>query len=492
MKRILLIGPITDFSAGETNWSAPPLGIHKIAAYLNRNGHYAEVWDCNIHKDLEKKLKEGWRIVGFSTLQNTLHNDIKAMWRAKELCPDAVLVAGGIEATLNFQDILQHSPVKIVITAEGESQMLALANGVSLENINGIVLKKDSMPMTDDDFANYWEAMDFTKMGYEQYWAEMRKMHPDDYDASGGDTIRLISSNLCSRGCAFCSVTQYHRFACGRAVRTSMLNAKQLHGLVLKIKAQLPSVKTLYYCEDDVIQNRARIFDYFALLKSSGIQLRHQFQTHTSRLLNNNGFVDMELLKAMKDGGVEHITMGVENVCPHCLDYFHKPQKIDRVPDIIRACLELKIRPYILTIFFVPIAKKECLWKNYETLTKWIEMGATVSSEPNVMCYRGSELYTSDHVMLYKTFRIDNRNQLRTPVAILPDDPEVRYVQKLFNARWREFVTNKDIKHKFKGNTGKVCVELLGQVLRESEGKKLEGYGIDEWLWNGSITNIKS
>ena len=465
-RRVLLIGPITSYNNKERNWSSPPLGVHRLAAYLRSKGHIVEVWDSNIHDNLDRKLSDGWDIIGFSTMQNTLHNDIKAMWRAEELCPNALLLAGGVEATLNYQDIFDNSPVTAVVLAEGEEQLLALANGVPVDVIPGMIVKKYASSITDDKLWDYWNAVDFDTMNYQAYWNQMKAKHPKDYDERGGDTVRLITSSHCNRNCTFCSCTQWHKFACGNVVKPAFLSAERMWKLVSKVKMQLPSVKSIYFCEDDVLQDRQRMWDFFTTIKEKGPYLKFLLQCHTSHLFNSDGNVDIELLDHMTSGGVVHMSLGVESCCSHCLESFHKPQKLDKLPDLINECVSRGITPHILIIMFPASTTRKCLQLNYDTLTAWLNLGATVSVEPNLISYRGAPLYTSLHEQEYRVREIDATHRLRYPYRILPDDLEARAIQEKFNARQQAFIDGKNIEHAFKGETGKYLVELLGEVLK--------------------------
>jgi len=321
----------------------------------------------------------------------------------------------------------------------------------------------------------------------------MRKKHQGDYDKEGGDTVRLVTSSHCNRGCTFCSVTQWHKFACGSVTKPLMLSAYRVHALCKRIKAQLPTTKSIYFVEDDFIQDRSRAMTFFRLIINHGPRFRFQVQTHTSHLLLPEGGVDLELFKAMSEAGVEHITMGVENACPHCLKSFNKVQRLSEVPKIIKTCLEYKIRPYILIILFPAVATLPCLETNVQKISQWIEMGATVSCEPNLMAYRGAPLYNSPHEMRYKVFQIDGKRRLRQPVAILPDDPTVRKVQALFNEMWPDYLATQKVKHGFKGATGAYMIKLLKMIIDMAEEcweppspLKKEG----KWIWNGQEIGV--
>jgi len=469
--RVLLISPNTKENAGKYNWSCPPLGCHRLASWLNTHGHFAEVYDCNIHDNFEKKIKEGWNIIGFSCLQSTLANDINQMWKAYELNPKALFIAGGIEATLNYANILDNSPVNHIILAEGENALLEIANGTPPDLVDGIISKRaKSHQLTSEDLWQYWSAIDFRKLNYEAYWQQMRSMHPDDYEAEGGDTVRLITSTHCNRGCTFCCVTQWHRFAYDKVVKPAYLSAEQLYALNMRIKDELPTMQSIYYVEDDFIQKRDRAMESFELMKDSGIRI--QIQTHTSKLINDG--VDKELIKRIADGGCKHITMGVENCSDNVLKSLHKPQRIGLVSDIILECKKNDIRPYLLIILFCPEATIADLKYNVKILNSWIELGATISIEPNIMAYRGAPLYASGYEMLYDTTKLDNGNFLRYPIRILPKDQDVRKVQVLFNKHWNTYLESKKVKHQFKGHTGKLMIEFLGMILDDNKYKIID------------------
>ena len=82
-KKILIIGPQSDFSAAERSFMAPALGVIRLAGYLNKKGHHAEHYEPNIHMltnegiSLEEMLKKHeWDVIGFSVLEETLINDV--------------------------------------------------------------------------------------------------------------------------------------------------------------------------------------------------------------------------------------------------------------------------------------------------------------------------------------------------------------------------------------------------------------------------------
>ncbi len=248
MTDILLCSPFNEELSVKGNFTAPPLGVHRMASWLRAHGHHAEVYDFNLGGDFAAVLaSRHWQIIGFSSLQVSLAQDIRAAQQAKAACPGARIIFGGLEATLNYQDVLDCAPCDLVALGEGEQLMLDLANGKPLAECSGYIARKHAMPTTPAEFAAWWESIDFRAMRYEEYWAQTRALEPEAADEVI-NTVRLVTSSHCNRGCAFCSVTRWHAAACGRTVPTVALTPEQVYRLVCRVQAEVPSVKTVYFC----------------------------------------------------------------------------------------------------------------------------------------------------------------------------------------------------------------------------------------------------
>jgi radical SAM superfamily enzyme YgiQ (UPF0313 family) len=618
MSNVLICGPFGGDLAVKINYAAPPLGPWRIVCWLRKHGHYAEVYDYNISGSFEEKLKErNWDIIGFSTLQASLPHDVKQANLAHQICPKARIVFGGLEATLNYQDIFDCVPsCEIVCLGEGEKVMLELANGKPAGELKGVVLRSYAEDATSEDFANWWNEFDFSQMNYEAYWNQTRELSGEPEEVT--NTVRLVTSSHCNKGCVFCvpgdtmivtesddliaiediynksindkvlthkgnwkpitqrwrrwykgdlfgikveagptvwvtpehpvfvwkpavgkfvgglsdlqskephptlppnvkvgdeilfadatcnlrkvmkvlrtqhdgwvyniaveddesyfanciavhncSVTRWHAQACGHLTKTVDLSPEQIYQLALKIKQQVSSTKTLYFCEDNFIVSRERAVKAFELLGTIP-DLRYLIQTRLDNL-------DEELIAHLAKNGCRHITVGIENAAPKVQEALGKPLDNSKIPQAIEWCNKHGVKLYCLIILFCPTITVPELWENYKRLSEWIELGATVSIEPHMMCYRGSPLWDSSHEMIYESIpisdskvKVGKRTHWRFPKRVLPDDPEVRKIQREFERRWPEFLeSHKKNNHLFKGHTGALVVSLLGEILRE-------------------------
>src|ERR1700742_359191 len=101
---VLLVGPY-DPQCGEYTFLAPPLGVWRLAGALLAAGFATEVFDPNCcqgppQQALELELaRRPWDVVGVSTTGMTLRFDLELAHIVRLMKPDAVIVAGGMEAT---------------------------------------------------------------------------------------------------------------------------------------------------------------------------------------------------------------------------------------------------------------------------------------------------------------------------------------------------------------------------------------------------------
>ncbi|HEC66231.1 MAG TPA: radical SAM protein [bacterium] len=461
-KRVLLVGPLSEEHAGIENFGIPPLGVHRIAAYLRDWGHDVDIYDCNISLPFDEIYKEkNFDVIGISLLNEPLGQSLQFIRKLRELYPKAKIIAGGIEASLNYQFILDHSPVDAVCLAEGEEVMHLICNGeFPLGVIEGLVVKNYANPITNDKLWDYWNKVDFSKLGYREYWKYTKKIRGGKENHLSEPLVRLVTSSHCLRNCTYCSTRLWHLQACGSKVPVAYLSAEQIDILLTRIKKQLPETKQIYFVDDNFIVTRRRIYNLVPILKKHSFHYR--VQTSTNMLTE-------DIVKNLAEVGTFHITCGVENASAYVRDSLNKHQDEQKIEDIIRWCVSSKIIPYYLIILFTPKTRIEDLWTNYTKLNQWITKGAMVSIEPLERIYRGAIDYEN------RTYDMEYRlvDGIRQPFIFLPESSEVRAIMRRFKKEWPEYqkkkAEEKGVEHFYKGQTGKWMIELLGDILRDTE-----------------------
>jgi len=471
--KVLLCSPLSPEAA--LNWGAPSLGIIKIISFIKKYSPDIEILFYDPQVDSFDPLTK-WQnyhidIIGISLLHFTLLNTLEFINQFKKIHRESLIVIGGNEAAANYQDIFDKSPADIAVLAEGEDTFLNIIKWKKgekkLEDISGIVYRKYAYPINDDMLWNYWKEVDFSQYRYQDYWRQIASLYQEpDYEKI--NYVRLVTTSHCQRHCTFCSLAFVRNIACGRVVKPASLKGWQIMELVDRIHKQLPDVRTLYYCTDDVFYPKKDDFlDFIELYRKSGYNYRILIQTSSYSIQEQD-------FPKLKEIGCRHITIGIENCSARIRETLGKYQDQQKIEDIIIWSKKYGIQLYYLIILIPPESTLEDLRINYKTLKRWLSLGVQISVEPVVYCYRGTPLYEENYQFLCERKKIQGTNlYLKDPIYILPKDPTVRELTLEFKRRERDFVEErfKDLphQHKFKGETGPILLELLGELLEKYE-----------------------
>ena len=473
--KILFIAPLQD-DANVQNWGAPHLGFMRIDSYLRNCLPDLEIiiFDKQIDffDPFEKFINDKIDIVGISVLHYTLLNTLAFIHRWKKEHPESLIVVGGNEASVNYQDIFDKSPCDIAVLAEGEQTMLDIIlwkqGKKKLEDISGIVYRKYAEPISENWLWKFWKHVDFSQYRYLEFWNQTAKLYEDpEAHRHEINTVRLVTSSHCNRSCTFCSLALCRTISCGKSVRPVSLQGWQIMELVDRIHRQLPDCKTIYFVTDDVFYpDKHNFYNFINLYEKSGYKFRILVQSSTFSL-NEAEF------QALKRLNCSHITIGIENASEKIRRSLKKIQDTEKIEKIVAWSKQYEIPVYFLIILIPPESTLEDLKINYLKIKQWIEQGVKISIEPLCYVYRGTPLYEDDRYdFLWKRKKIEGTNLFyKDSIYVLPRDLVVRKLAIEFKEREPEFVKKAfeklDHKHHFKGETGKILNELLGELLRE-------------------------
>ena len=128
---------------------SPPLGVHRIAKWARAElGSLVdiEVIDPNLYEPKDALDLVGNRlwlaqpdVIGFSPLHLTLERDIAMMLTAAEVCPDALFLAGGRQATTDPDTLFSSfEQLHTIVKGEAELVFVKLLNALSKHGVNAI------------------------------------------------------------------------------------------------------------------------------------------------------------------------------------------------------------------------------------------------------------------------------------------------------------------------------------------------------------------
>lgn len=333
MKKVLLINPFETQQDGFTN---PPLGLLYLAGTLLHHGIEVMVVDgCREGKDAVVKALNEFApdLVGITCLTPGRKHAVEIASLAKQIYENIPVVLGGAHPTIMFQQMLEQYPqVDYIVLGEGEQTLLELVQGVSLQNIDGLVYRQDGVvvktkPRTYcDNLDNIpfpaWNLIDlscYPGWGEGKHNGIVLRDHP---------RISVIFSRGCSGHCDFCSTWWIwkgwrHRSAKNMTDELEMLYRD--HG-----------IRHFCFADDALTVDRQATIDLCDEIIGRNLIIAFHVTTRTD-------CVDEEMLLKLKQAGCYRIAFGIETGSPRLLKEMGKENDIENSIRAISLCRKIKL-----------------------------------------------------------------------------------------------------------------------------------------------------
>ena len=506
--RLLIICPLADIYSGVGNFGAPPLGPWRLAFFLQANGQHVDVWDCNVSPSLllprpgEDEVHDrasllamafvasierdydvaSYDFIGFSVLSDTLPSTLGVVELLRKKYPNAKLVGGNHEATVNLGDCIGKSHLDGVVLADAEEPMLALMRGQAPHEIPGVLWRTHNPKPAREKFEEWNRLIRWGEIPYGAYWDRTKSLY--DWGRMTAEekldklyeihTVRIHTLVACELACTYCSVANTRRIASG-STKPSIVNLSTgaLEENLLKIKAEVPGVMTIYDSSDEAWLGRGRAEEYLGALERVQARMDHGLARGMRYLIQcRTNDLTEELIDRASRVGVRHLTIGVESPIADVRKHIKKPQKEEHIRDVIRWGSARGVDVYMLFIMFLPSITLEQLHQAVEHWRIYLELGATISVEPFCMSYLGTAMYDdpsfiTEHVGYEIPFSGGKR--LKWATLIWPHDRRVCAVLQWFRQNVDAYIEEARAKlghrHTFKGTTGKITVDCLADAL---------------------------
>jgi radical SAM superfamily enzyme YgiQ (UPF0313 family) len=467
---VLLVGPY-DPHCGEYTFLAPPLGVWRLAGVLKKHGVDAEVFDpnCVDYESPEdafarRLASRDWSVIGFSTTGMTLRFDLALAHQARGAAPQAVLVAGGMEATFAPETMFALAPFDLVVLGEGEHPLLELTRrmraGEPLEGIagtariaaDGTLTRVPQKALDADELRDAIFSTPYDEMPYEAYWQRLEEAYAvgslpmkADREARLAEirSVRLITLNYCPMRCTFCSSTNFLTAAQDSTARIARLEADDCVEMMRRIVAAHPDVRTIIFQDDIfVFPTDRRIMP----LTRAIIDAKRRGELPQSLQFISTNRVDAmtpERIAAMREAGFRVLGFGIENFSPAVLAEFNKSRIAPAIEPALTAALANGVTPFLDIILTSPRATTADLALTINEAYRWIEAGCEVGMYPYVIPFTGAAM-ASDPALLPQmrsTLQSIAGTAIRwqQPSTILPFDATLRAViatiEELFAAR---------------------------------------------------------
>ena len=343
----------------------------------------------------------------------TLQFDLGLAHTVRAACPDAVILAGGMEATFASPLMFSTGPFDLVVSGEGEHPLLELCNriklGGSLEGISGTkVIRNDGeLQVFHGDAMNAEQlkeaifAIPYERMPYEDYWLRLEGAYGVaslPYKAQREATlaeirsVRLITLNYCPMGCTFCSSTNFLHNAQGSVAGIARLAAADCLVMIKRIVAAHPTVRTIIFQDDIFVFNNDKrvlpLCEGIIAAKQDGTLPAHLQFISTNRI----DAMTPERLRAMRDAGFRVLGFGVENFSRNVLAEFNKKQIYRHIEPVLDEALRLGITPFLDLILTSPRSRLPDLAETVRQAYRWILAGCEIGIYPYVIPFSGAAM----------------------------------------------------------------------------------------------------
>ena len=472
----LLVGPY-DPHCGEYTFLAPPLGVWRLAGVLEAEGIRVEVFDpncCDLSplEELEKVLgQQNWDVIGVSTTGMTLRYDLQLAHRSHRLLPNALMIAGGMEATFNPELMFQIGPFDLVVLGEGEKPLLEIAArlrqeskldgipGTVVHNPLGFINKYPQRAMNHEEHRNAIFKTPYEKMPYRAYWERLEQAyrvgglpHKADREARLAEirSVRLITLNYCPMGCTFCSSTNFLHEAQGGVASIARLEPEDCIAMMKRIVAAQPGVRTIIFQDDIFVftQDR-RILPLCELIIDA--KRRREIPEELQFISTNRiDAMDRERLSAMRRAGFRVLGFGVESFSPRILKEFNKDRIFKHIDPMLQQALDFGITPFLDIILTSPRCTLQDLAETVRHAYKWLLAGCEMGMYPYVIPFSGAAMANDPTLKQHTSYvkhRIEGTEiEWQQPSKILPIDPLVREAILAIEAEfdlWREYLESR-------------------------------------------------
>ncbi len=316
MAKVLLIEPNDDLKNKDFKRERinTPINLIYLATAIE-DKHQVKIYDRNLHLDDEeyvKFLKEYQPdIVGLTTMTTAMICDVMHLGKlTKEVLKKAIIIVGGVHASVEPDSVLKEPYVDYVMRGEGDEAFLEFCDTFDknpkklgkLKNIN----KNPLRPF-----------VDVSKLKIPNY----KLLELEKYDHT-----YVMFSRGCTGNCTFCGSTRIWAVNGKPCVRS--YTAKQIITFFKELIEE-HGIKTFSIVDDNFVANKSQTLEVCKYLKGKGV---HFFCFARADDLDN------EVIHALKEAGCHTVQFGFESGSQRVLNFLNKRVDIKQNIEAIRLC----------------------------------------------------------------------------------------------------------------------------------------------------------
>ena len=323
MGEVVLIHP-QNYNPSKSALIWPPLGLCRIASYLEKRGHEVKIIEDALEKWSMKEIIEEigdckFIGIGAMTLQSPRAKAIAESIRY--IHPKKIIIGGGAHFT-SYQ-----MPYNAIVVGDGEKSMAEILE----KDFKHGVYHGEPVP---------YEPIDFKWIDYGKY---------GDHLIDGTRAISILTSRGCPFDCKFCgSPTMFGRKVKYYPVADVVNNMVEL--------SEKYGIKAFRIMDDSFTVNRRWVWNFCRFIRDYGFRMA---------CLTHANSVDRETLEVMKETGFEFIAIGVESGSDEILKLCNKNITIDGVKRAVEIIKSVGLKVEALFMLGLPGETSGTLLQSY-------------------------------------------------------------------------------------------------------------------------------
>ena len=361
--------------------SSYPLGIPYLHSYMESKGHEVRSLFMNsfswelCFNDVAKALEEFQPdIVGFQMLTQNRVSTYRLMEYLHEKYPRIRIVAGGVHASIMYEQLVKKYPYLTIVIGEGEitfaELVKALEEGRELTNVDGLafsrggqVVKTRQRPLI--------ENLDMLPFPKHEIYFTRNRTHAN-----------ILTSRGCPCRCSFCALDS---ISLGVNRTRSVRNViEEIEELIRKY----PNLKMVWMQDDTFFLNNERVIEFCDEVVKRGIKLEF---VCSGRIKPFTG----KMAKKLEEANFRKIMFGLESGVDSILIRAHKGITQKTVLETFEIISKTKI-PEVSCFLIVglPGETEKTVLETANFVRRLQRMKYVVYSDISVlMVYPGTEIY---------------------------------------------------------------------------------------------------
>jgi len=342
------------------------MGLNYLATILQKEGYHPHILDMEVHELSDqdvlaqaRQISESPLAVGIAALsKTTINHALQLAALAKANLPYTHVTLGGHLATFVHGELLDKYPViDSVVRGEGEITLLELAraleNGNPLETVEGLSFRSSRgiVHNRKREGINDLDTIPF----------------PIRYNLEGirdsNQRVSVCSSRGCYGGCAFCTLAFFTKKWRARSPKNVVDELQELYE---------KGVRMIRFDDENFLghtkEGRERAIEIAEEIKARRFPKPLQY-----KILCRVDDIDEELLRKMKESGLEKISVGVESFNSRQLDFYHKSISPAQIGNVIGIVRRLGLSANFSFIMFDPYVTLDEISHNLEQMAKMPE-----------------------------------------------------------------------------------------------------------------------